>query len=144
MDPRSSSSVFYNGFVPMNEDQRDDGFCNGLADDVPYYDADIGADDVPGQGDGECVDMDDNMNDEVIYTPECTEDMKPYRMIFAPFTGKDNHGKPITFAAGLLANEDFKKEFSDCVWSELIEPEEFDDKWNGIMEKYGLEGRRLP
>ncbi|KAL1536349.1 protein FAR1-RELATED SEQUENCE 5-like [Salvia divinorum] len=79
MDPGSSSSVFYDGFVPMNEDQRDDGFCNGLADDVPYYDADIGADDVPDQGDGECVDMDDNKNDEVIYTPECTEDMKPYK-----------------------------------------------------------------
>ena len=128
-------------------------------------------------------------------------------MIFAPFTGKDNHGKPITFAAGLLANEgtesfswlfnqfvkcmgsapklivtdqdlamksaiqnvlvntrhrwcmwhimnkladkvskvlraneDFKKELSDCVWSELIEPEEFEVTWKGIMEKYGLEG----
>ncbi|XP_047943097.1 protein FAR1-RELATED SEQUENCE 5-like [Salvia hispanica] len=28
-----------------------------------------------------------------------------YCMIFAPFTGKDNHGRPVTFAAGLLSKE---------------------------------------
>lgn len=27
-------------------------------------------------------------------------------MIFAPFTGKDNHGKCVTFGAGLLTSED--------------------------------------
>lgn len=27
-------------------------------------------------------------------------------MIFAPFTGKDNHGKSVTFGAGLLSKED--------------------------------------
>lgn len=27
-------------------------------------------------------------------------------MIFAPFTGKDNHGKPVSFGAGLLSGED--------------------------------------
>ncbi|XP_042022945.1 protein FAR1-RELATED SEQUENCE 5-like [Salvia splendens] len=30
---------------------------------------------------------------------------KWYCMIFCPFTGKDNHGSPVTFAAGLLCNE---------------------------------------
>lgn len=29
-----------------------------------------------------------------------------YNMIFAPFTGKDNHGKIVTFVAGLLTRED--------------------------------------
>ena len=28
-----------------------------------------------------------------------------YCMIFAPFTGKDNHGRPVTFAAGLVSSE---------------------------------------
>ncbi|XP_042059459.1 protein FAR1-RELATED SEQUENCE 5-like [Salvia splendens] len=113
-----------------------------------------------------------------------------YRMIFAPFTGKYNHGKPITFAAALLANEgtesfswvlekfvkcmgstpkliitdqdpamrgaieqvsdkvgkdlraddQFKKELNSCVWSELIEPHEFEAAWNEVMNKYGLTG----
>ncbi|XP_042065425.1 protein FAR1-RELATED SEQUENCE 5-like [Salvia splendens] len=38
----------------------------------------------------------------------------------------------------LLGNEDLKKELNNCVWSELIEPEEFDEEWNKVMEKYGL------
>ncbi|XP_042028656.1 protein FAR1-RELATED SEQUENCE 5-like [Salvia splendens] len=128
-----------------------------------------------------------------------------YCMIFAPFTGKDNHGRPMTFGAGLLSkenapsfewlfkrfvqcmgaapkliitdqdlgmkvavdsvlvdtrhrwcmwhimfkvveklpknqlqNEDLKKELNKCVWSELIDPEEFEETWHEIMEKYGL------
>lgn len=42
-------------------------------------------------------------------------------MIFAPFTGKDNHGRPVTFAAGLLSKEDSEsfswlfKEFVACM-----------------------------
>ena len=126
-------------------------------------------------------------------------------MIFSPFTGKDNHGKPVTFTAALLSdestesyswlfknfveamgpapkmivtdqdrgmraairtvlvdtkhrwcmwhimlkltdkvpkktleNEDLKKEIRACVWSELIEPVEFEETWMGIMERYGL------
>ncbi|XP_047978693.1 protein FAR1-RELATED SEQUENCE 5-like [Salvia hispanica] len=38
----------------------------------------------------------------------------------------------------LLVNEDLKKELNNCVWSELIEPEEFDEAWDNVMEKYGL------
>ncbi|XP_047949212.1 protein FAR1-RELATED SEQUENCE 5-like [Salvia hispanica] len=37
-----------------------------------------------------------------------------------------------------LGNEDLKKELNSCVWSELIEPEEFEESWNNVMEKYGL------
>lgn len=44
-------------------------------------------------------------------------------MIFAPFTRKDNHARPVTFAAGLLPKEDassfswlFQK-FVDCMGS---------------------------
>ncbi|XP_047966051.1 protein FAR1-RELATED SEQUENCE 5-like [Salvia hispanica] len=129
-----------------------------------------------------------------------------YCMIFAPFTGKDNHGRPVTFAAGLVSNEktgafewlfrhfvqcmgfapkmivtdqdlgmrsaieeilvgtrhrwcmwhimhklankvpgrllrdeDFKKEFNACVWSDLLEPDEFEEEWNGVLERYDLE-----
>ncbi|XP_047948992.1 protein FAR1-RELATED SEQUENCE 5-like [Salvia hispanica] len=132
-------------------------------------------------------------------------DIVSYCMIFAPFTGKDNHVRPVSFGAGLLSkenadsfswlferfvkymgfapklsitdqdlgmkvvvervlvdtrhrwcmwhimfkvveklrknqlgNEDLKKELKNCVWSELIEPEEFDEAWNKVMEKYGL------
>ncbi|XP_057790195.1 protein FAR1-RELATED SEQUENCE 5-like [Salvia miltiorrhiza] len=42
-------------------------------------------------------------------------------MIFAPFTGKDNHGGCVTFAAGLLTREDVSsyswilKQFVDCM-----------------------------
>ena len=127
-------------------------------------------------------------------------------MIFTPFTGKDNHGRPVTFAVGLVSNEktgtfawlfkhfvqctgvapkmivtdqdlgmrsaiqeilvgtrhrwcmwhimhklsskvlgsllrdeDFKKEFNACVWSDLLEPDEFEEVWNGVVERYGLE-----
>ncbi|XP_042056341.1 protein FAR1-RELATED SEQUENCE 5-like [Salvia splendens] len=128
-----------------------------------------------------------------------------YCMIFAPFTGKDNHGRPVTFAAGLLSKENansfswlfnqfvkcmgvapklivtdqdlgmkvaveevlvntrhrwcmwhvmnkvadklpknmlgseqLKKELNACVWSELIEPDAFEETWHAIMERYGL------
>ncbi|XP_042022996.1 protein FAR1-RELATED SEQUENCE 5-like [Salvia splendens] len=134
------------------------------------------------------------------------EDCGRYCMIFAPFTGKDNHSRAVTFGAGLLSSEgrdsyswlfgcfvrcmgvapkmiitdqdwgmklavqqvllqirhrwcmwhimvkvsdklpksllgseDFKKEFNACVWSDLLEPDEFDIIWNDIMERYGLE-----
>ncbi|XP_042023003.1 protein FAR1-RELATED SEQUENCE 5-like [Salvia splendens] len=93
-----------------------------------------------------------------------------YCMIFAPFTGKDNHSRAVTFGAGLLSsecrdsytwhrwymwhimvkvsdklpksllgNEDFKKELNACVWSDLLELDEFDIIWNDLMERYGLE-----
>ncbi|XP_047978500.1 protein FAR1-RELATED SEQUENCE 5-like [Salvia hispanica] len=137
---------------------------------------------------------------------DSTYNTNMYRMIFTPFTGKDNHGKPVTFAAGLVCNEktgafawlfqkfiecmgvapkmivtdqdlgmrsaieeilvgtrhrwcmwhimyklaakvpnrllkdeNFKKDFNACVWSDLLEPEEFEEKWNTIMDQYCLE-----
>ncbi|XP_047951433.1 protein FAR1-RELATED SEQUENCE 3-like [Salvia hispanica] len=36
---------------------------------------------------------------------DSTYNTNRYCMIFTPFTGKDNHGKPVTFAAGLVCNE---------------------------------------
>ncbi|XP_047961875.1 protein FAR1-RELATED SEQUENCE 5-like [Salvia hispanica] len=133
-----------------------------------------------------------------------------YCMIFCPFTSKDNHGRPVTFAAGLVSNEKtcafawlfkhfiecmgvapkmmvtdqdlgmrstieeiivgtrhrwcmwyimhklsfkapkrlltdehFKKDFHACVWSELHEPEEFEEMWDAIIVEYGLENPRL-
>ncbi|XP_047942965.1 protein FAR1-RELATED SEQUENCE 5-like [Salvia hispanica] len=118
---------------------------------------------------------------------DTTYNTNRYCMIFAPFTEKDNHGQPVTFAAGLtffpmyggcskddcyrsrsaieeiligtrhrwcmwhimhklankvpgrlLRDEDFKKEFNACVWSDLLEPDEFEEEWNGVVERYGL------
>ncbi|XP_042009135.1 protein FAR1-RELATED SEQUENCE 5-like [Salvia splendens] len=40
----------------------------------------------------------------------------------------------------LLGNYEFKKDLNSCVWSELIEPTEFEDKWKTVMETYELEG----
>ncbi|XP_047965367.1 protein FAR1-RELATED SEQUENCE 5-like [Salvia hispanica] len=40
-----------------------------------------------------------------IVTFDTTYNTNRYCMIFAPFTGKDNHGRPVTFAAGLVSNE---------------------------------------
>ncbi|XP_047949060.1 protein FAR1-RELATED SEQUENCE 5-like [Salvia hispanica] len=137
---------------------------------------------------------------------DSTYNTNMYCIFFAPFTGKDNHSRPVTFGAGLLSsegrdsyswlfgcfvrcmgvapkliitdqdwgiklavqqvllqtrhrwcmwhimvkvsdklpksllgNEDFKKELNACVWSDLLEPDEFDIIWNDIMERYGLE-----
>ncbi|XP_047949098.1 protein FAR1-RELATED SEQUENCE 5-like [Salvia hispanica] len=137
---------------------------------------------------------------------DTTYNTNRYCMIFAPFTGKDNHGRPVTFAVGLVSNkktgafawlfrlfvqcmgvapkmivtdqdlgmrsaieeilvgtrhrwcmwhimhklankvpsqllrdEDFKKEFNACVWSDLLEPDEFEEEWNRVVERYGLE-----
>ncbi|XP_047948895.1 protein FAR1-RELATED SEQUENCE 5-like [Salvia hispanica] len=39
----------------------------------------------------------------------------------------------------LLRDEDFKKEFNACVWSDLLEPDEFEEEWNGVIERYELE-----
>ena len=42
-------------------------------------------------------------------------------MIFAPFTGKDNHGKLVTFGAALMSGEDAEsyswvlQKFKDCM-----------------------------
>ncbi|KAL6579405.1 hypothetical protein OROMI_009621 [Orobanche minor] len=37
---------------------------------------------------------------------DATYSTNRYNLVFAPFTGKDNHGKCITFGAGLLTRED--------------------------------------
>ncbi|XP_042027286.1 protein FAR1-RELATED SEQUENCE 5-like [Salvia splendens] len=137
---------------------------------------------------------------------DTTYNTNRYCMIFCPFTGKDNHGSPVTFAVGLLCNEKtgafgwlfrrfvecmgiapkmivtdqdngmrsaieevlvgtrhrwcmwhimhklstkipnrllrdeaFKKEFSACVWSDLLEPDEFEEEWKRVVESHGLE-----
>ncbi|XP_042067146.1 protein FAR1-RELATED SEQUENCE 5-like [Salvia splendens] len=38
--------------------------------------------------------------------------------------------------------EKFSKEFKACVWSELLDPDEFDIIWTGIAEKYGVEDHK--
>ncbi|KAH6826134.1 hypothetical protein C2S53_001571 [Perilla frutescens var. hirtella] len=67
-----------------------------------------------------CVDEDDNLTCIVwadalsrrnyalfgdIVSFDATYNTKKYAMIFTPFTGKDNHGKCVTFGAGLLSGE---------------------------------------
>ncbi|XP_042056342.1 protein FAR-RED IMPAIRED RESPONSE 1-like [Salvia splendens] len=39
----------------------------------------------------------------------------------------------------LLRDEAFKKEFSACVWSDLLEPEEFEADWKRVVQSHGLE-----
>ena len=34
----------------------------------------------------------------------------------------------------LFANEFFKKDLNSCVWSDFLEPEEFEESWNSAME----------
>lgn len=130
-------------------------------------------------------------------------------MIFAPFTGKDNHGNSVTFAAGLISKEDadsyswlfenfktcmgqaptmivtdqdlgmrvavervlegtrhrycmwhimlkvaekvpdylkkdeeFKKKLCAIVWTESIEPPEFESGWGEIMNDFGLRAEK--
>lgn len=138
---------------------------------------------------------------------DTTFDFNKYRMVFAPFTGVDNHKRCITFAAALIAKEnaesftwifenfikamggcypitlitdqclgikagvenvfkdktehrycmwhimkklpdkvgsvicrdtDFLKEITSLVWSDEVEPDEFEEKWELILESFGL------
>ncbi|XP_042023030.1 protein FAR1-RELATED SEQUENCE 5-like [Salvia splendens] len=48
--------------------------------------------------------MNGNMFGDIVAF-DTTYNTNRYCMIFCPFTGKDNHGSPATFAAGLLCNE---------------------------------------
>ncbi|XP_042012116.1 protein FAR1-RELATED SEQUENCE 5-like [Salvia splendens] len=137
---------------------------------------------------------------------DSTYNTNRYCMIFTPFTGKDNHGSPVTFAAGLvfsektgafawlfrhfvhcmgvaprmivtdqdlgmrsaieevlvgtrhrwcmwhimhklavkvpnrlLRDDHFKKEFNACVWSDLLEPDEFEEEWNRLVIHHQLD-----
>ncbi|XP_042026561.1 protein FAR1-RELATED SEQUENCE 5-like [Salvia splendens] len=137
---------------------------------------------------------------------DTTYSTNKYCMVFGPFTGKDNHGCPVTFGAGfvsnegadsfswllsefvdcmgfapkliitdqdwgmklaiervltstrhrwcmwhimmklpekvpkrILANEELKKDLDSCIWSELLEPEEFEETWLTIVDQYGLQ-----
>ncbi|XP_042022921.1 protein FAR-RED IMPAIRED RESPONSE 1-like [Salvia splendens] len=38
----------------------------------------------------------------------------------------------------MLGSEELKKELNACVWSELMEPDAFEETWHAIMERYGL------
>ncbi|KAH6760804.1 hypothetical protein C2S51_017753 [Perilla frutescens var. frutescens] len=136
---------------------------------------------------------------------DATYNTNRYKMVFIPFTGKDNHGKCVTFGAALLSSENTKsycwvlEKFKDCmgrspsmlitdqdpvlknavkhvfpdmrhrlcmwhimlkflervpphlkkdkslrknvnkiVWSDVIEPAVFEEKWQEIMSEYGL------
>ncbi|KAH6806080.1 hypothetical protein C2S51_030911 [Perilla frutescens var. frutescens] len=136
---------------------------------------------------------------------DATYNTNRYKMIFAPFTGKDNHGKLVTFGASLLCGEDkeaygwvlskfkecmgqgpkmiitdqdpalsiaveralvgtrhrlcmwhimlkvpekvpshlrkdelFTERFNASVWTDLIEPLEFEQKWKDIIEDFDL------
>ncbi|KAH6762137.1 hypothetical protein C2S52_019570 [Perilla frutescens var. hirtella] len=52
---------------------------------------------------------------------DCTYKKNRYEMIFAPFTGKDNHGKCVTFGASLLSGENHEsykwvfEKFKECM-----------------------------
>ncbi|KAH6812267.1 hypothetical protein C2S51_026029 [Perilla frutescens var. frutescens] len=136
---------------------------------------------------------------------DCTYKKNSYEMIFAPFTGKDNHGKCVMFSASLLSGENhesyewvfekfkecmggsprtmirdqdpamkiaidrvlpttrhhlcmwhimlrvpdrspsrlkhddaFKKRLNDIVWTNMIEHQEFEEKWKSVMVDFDL------
>ncbi|KAH6833469.1 hypothetical protein C2S53_012691 [Perilla frutescens var. hirtella] len=135
---------------------------------------------------------------------DATYNTNRYKMVFIPFTGKNNHGKCVTFGAALLSSENTDsycwvlEKFKDCmgrspsmlitdqdpalknavkhvfsdmrhrlcmwhimlkflervphlkkdkslrekvnkiVWSDVIEPSVFEEKWQEIMSEYGL------
>ncbi|KAH6770806.1 hypothetical protein C2S52_015609 [Perilla frutescens var. hirtella] len=52
---------------------------------------------------------------------DATYNTNRYKMVFTPFTGKDNHGKCVTFGVTLLSK-----------------PAVFEKKWQEIMSEYGL------
>ncbi|XP_042005916.1 protein FAR1-RELATED SEQUENCE 5-like [Salvia splendens] len=39
----------------------------------------------------------------------------------------------------LLRDDNFKKEFNACVWSDLLEPDEFEEEWNRLIVHHQLE-----
>ncbi|XP_042023072.1 protein FAR1-RELATED SEQUENCE 5-like [Salvia splendens] len=95
---------------------------------------------------------------------DTTYNTNRYCMIFTPFTGKDNHGRPVTFAAGLVCNEKtgafgwLFRHFVECmgiapkmivtdqdngmrsaIEEVLLEPDEFEEGWKRVVESHGLE-----
>ncbi|KAH6830663.1 hypothetical protein C2S53_018668, partial [Perilla frutescens var. hirtella] len=52
---------------------------------------------------------------------DATYNINKYKMVFIPFTGKDNHGKCVTFGAALLSSENTEsycwvlEKFKDCM-----------------------------
>ncbi|XP_047979381.1 protein FAR-RED IMPAIRED RESPONSE 1-like [Salvia hispanica] len=67
---------------------------------------------------------------------DSTYNTNRYCMIFTPFTGKDNHGKPVTFTAGLVCNK--KTGAFGWLFKHFVE-DEFEEEWNGVVERYELE-----
>ncbi|XP_021733413.1 protein FAR1-RELATED SEQUENCE 5-like [Chenopodium quinoa] len=92
-------------------------------------------------------------------------DTNKYSLVFCPFTGVDHYKRCVTFCAALLSKEDVEsfvwlfQTFLKCmknepscfitdqepvmelcavVWDREIEPNEFVDGWNTVMEKYDL------
>ncbi|KAH6771278.1 hypothetical protein C2S52_016081 [Perilla frutescens var. hirtella] len=95
---------------------------------------------------------------------DSTYNLNKYNMIFAPFTGKDNHDPALKVAVAqsfpdskhrlcmwhimmkvpekaprmLRKDDSFMKRLSDVVWSDYNEPSDFDLKWKNIMVDYCL------
>ncbi|KAL1556258.1 protein FAR1-RELATED SEQUENCE 5-like [Salvia divinorum] len=74
---------------------------------------------------------------------DSTYNTNRYCMIFTPFTGKDNHGKPVTFAAGLCNTDrlrDFAKGMKDLCNSleSGTTPTSASDKRSMVEDFYGM------
>ncbi|XP_052198397.1 protein FAR1-RELATED SEQUENCE 4-like [Diospyros lotus] len=57
-----------------------------------------------------------------------------YDMPFAPFVGVNHHGQSTLLGCGIISNEDSVHE----VVYESQSPEEFEEAWNSLIEKYAL------
>ncbi|VFQ61528.1 unnamed protein product [Cuscuta campestris] len=88
---------------------------------------------------------------------DATYETNRYNMIFAPFTGVDNHQKCITFVAGLINKEDDESyawlfrcflnamgisKLNAIVWSHYLEPADFVMQWQNLMAEYNLESHK--
>ncbi|KAJ9560977.1 hypothetical protein OSB04_006137 [Centaurea solstitialis] len=81
-----------------------------------------------------------------------------YCMIFVPFTVVDNHKKVVVIGVALVNKEtvsnfkwfssqflketNFRKELNKIMWDVLIDLDDFELKWNTLMEDYCLTGQK--
>ncbi|XP_024989264.1 protein FAR1-RELATED SEQUENCE 5-like [Cynara cardunculus var. scolymus] len=85
---------------------------------------------------------------------DATFQTNKHAMIFVPFVAIDNHKKSVVVGASLIRNESivnftwirdhlahgtpFKSKFNKLVWNVHISPEIFEEKWNALMDEFGL------
>ncbi|KAI3773580.1 hypothetical protein L1987_48110 [Smallanthus sonchifolius] len=70
-----------------------------------------------------------------------------YDLVFVPFTGIDNHHHNVTFVVdkvgtNLSHDEDFKEKICNVVWTDALEPAEFEKQWFDVMLEYNIHSHK--